>query len=250
MISLNITESQIFTILGNFIASILPANVEVFRAQTNRVPEPAGTDFVEMTPMFQGRLAMNIDGYATALFTGSISGNTLLIIAVDHGVLQVGSTIFCAGIAYGTSITALGTGTGGIGTYTINNAQSISTTAIQAGVKTIEQFTQVTVQLDVHGPASADNSQIISTLFRDEYALRNFIEQSGIGQFQIGITQVGGCDIAPLYTSDPRQVPFVNGEQQVEERWIVDSVMEVNSIVTVPQQFATAVGPVGIHDVI
>ena len=47
-----------------------------------------------------------------------------------------------------------------------------------------------------------------------------------------------GFDIAPLFASEPRQVPFLNEAQQVETRWSVDLVMQVNPLVTVPQDFA------------
>ena len=62
--------------------------------------------------------------------TGSISSTTLTITAVNAGALQVGSVIEGTGIAVGTTITALGTGTGGVGTYTVNIAQQLNSTSI------------------------------------------------------------------------------------------------------------------------
>jgi len=62
--------------------------------------------------------------------TGSISSTTLTITAVNAGALQVGSVIEGTGIAVGTTITALGTGTGGVGTYTVNIAQQLNSTPI------------------------------------------------------------------------------------------------------------------------
>jgi hypothetical protein len=64
--------------------------------------------------------------------TGSIASTTLTITAVSVGILQVGSVITGTGVAVGTIITALGTGTGGIGTYTVNISQSVVSTAITA----------------------------------------------------------------------------------------------------------------------
>ncbi len=234
-IALSITQSQIFTTLRNFILSVVPAGVEVFKAQVNRVPEPAGSNYVEMTPMFQERLAYNVDGLIEALFTGSISGTVLTITAVESGTLQVGSQLFGATLIAGTTITALGTGTGGVGTYTVNNSQFATGGLLQAGTNSTEQYTEVTVQLDIHGPNSADNTQIITTLFRDQFATQQF-EQSGF-------------DMAPLYTSDPRQTPFVNGEQQYEERWTVDVALQANPILSVPIQFAIELGPVALNEV-
>lgn len=64
--------------------------------------------------------------------TGSITSTTLTVTGVSVGVLQVGSVISGTGIAVGTTITALGTGTGGAGTYTVNISQSVVSTAITA----------------------------------------------------------------------------------------------------------------------
>jgi len=66
--------------------------------------------------------------------TGSIAGTTLTIDTATSGAIAVGSTIAGSGITAGTLITALGTGTGGIGTYTVDVSQSVSLTAITAAV--------------------------------------------------------------------------------------------------------------------
>jgi hypothetical protein len=64
--------------------------------------------------------------------TGGISGTTLTISAISSGILQVGSTIEGTGVATGTIITALGTGVGGVGTYTVNISQLVVQTALVA----------------------------------------------------------------------------------------------------------------------
>jgi hypothetical protein len=64
--------------------------------------------------------------------TGSITSSTLTITAVSSGTLAVGSIITGAGIAAGTTIAALGTGSGGVGTYTISNIQTVASTTINA----------------------------------------------------------------------------------------------------------------------
>ena len=64
-----------------------------------------------------------------AMFTGSISTTTLTVTAVNYGVLQVGQTIF--GAQSGTTITALGTGTGGVGTYTVSPSQTFANGLLQ-----------------------------------------------------------------------------------------------------------------------
>jgi hypothetical protein len=64
--------------------------------------------------------------------TGSIATTTLTVSAVGKGVLAVGMSITGPNIAPGTIITALGTGTGGTGTYTVNNSQTAASGAITA----------------------------------------------------------------------------------------------------------------------
>lgn len=58
---------------------------------------------------------------------GHISGNTLTVTAVTSGTLAVGQALTDPNglIANGTYITVLGTGTGGVGTYTVNNPQTV-----------------------------------------------------------------------------------------------------------------------------
>jgi hypothetical protein len=71
-------------------------------------------------------------------FTGSISGTTLTVAAVSSGTLAVGQLIVGTGVSASppgsnaTYITALGTGTGGAGTYTVNVSQTVSSRAMTA----------------------------------------------------------------------------------------------------------------------
>ena len=88
----------------------------------------------------------------------------------------------------------------------------------------VEQSTDVMIQLDVHGPAGADNAQIISTLMRNNYGCVLFAN--------------AGYGVQPLEADDPKQVPFINGEQQYEDRWIVIARMQANPVVTIGQPFA------------
>lgn len=63
---------------------------------------------------------------ANAVVTATIAGNTMSVSAVTSGALAVGQHVTGANILPGTKITALGTGTGGVGTYTLNSTQTIS----------------------------------------------------------------------------------------------------------------------------
>jgi hypothetical protein len=47
-----------------------------------------------------------------------------------------------------------------------------------------------------------------------------------------------GFDVAPLHADDPKQIPFINAEQQYEYRWVIEAHMQANQIVLgIPQQF-------------
>ena len=67
-----------------------------------------------------------------AVVTGAIASTTLTVSAVTSGTLVVGQVIAGSGVTVGTTITALGTGTGGAGTYTVSASQTVASTAITA----------------------------------------------------------------------------------------------------------------------
>lgn len=68
---------------------------------------------------------------AVATSTAStISGTTLTIGGTITGTFVVGQMVTGTGVASDTYITALGTGTGGAGTYTVSVSQTVSSTAI------------------------------------------------------------------------------------------------------------------------
>lgn len=73
---------------------------------------------------------VSIGATAGGLYTGSIAGNVLTIASVTSGTLTVGSYISGTGVTAGTYIVALGTGTGGTGTYIVSNSQTVASTAI------------------------------------------------------------------------------------------------------------------------
>jgi hypothetical protein len=74
-----------------------------------------------------------------AVFTGAIvgGGTSLNVTAVTSGVIQVGMLITGAGVTAGTTITALGTGTGGTGTYTVSVGQTVASTSITGQTRCI-----------------------------------------------------------------------------------------------------------------
>jgi hypothetical protein len=73
-----------------------------------------------------------ISNPSSAIFTGSISTTTLTVSTMLSGTIAVGQAIFGEGIAQNTVITALGTGTGGVGTYTVSDSQTVASTQINS----------------------------------------------------------------------------------------------------------------------
>jgi hypothetical protein len=70
------------------------------------------------------RYTWRISSPSSAVFTGSISGTTLTVTAITNGTIAAGQSLFGVGVTAETVITALGSGSGGIGTYTVNISQS------------------------------------------------------------------------------------------------------------------------------
>jgi hypothetical protein len=72
-----------------------------------------------------------------AILIGSFAGvadinstTTLTVTFVTNGTIQLGMVVSGAGIPVGTTIVGFGTGTGGVGTYIMDNAASATTTGI------------------------------------------------------------------------------------------------------------------------
>lgn len=226
------TQSNIQAALRSFLLSVLPAGVDVIAGQINRVAEPRAGDFVVLTPSHFKRLRTNQDSFEDVKFTGSIAGTVLTVTDVDFGVIEIGATVFGVGVAANTLITALGSGTGGVGTYTVSVSQTISEEELSSGAKTVEQGVQVTVQLDFHSASlssAGDMAQTFSTLFRDEYATTQFANQEP------------NYGVVPLWSEDPHQAPFISETQQWEWRWIAECLLQANVIVSVPQEFCDSI---------
>lgn len=74
--------------------------------------------------------ALNASKPVQATGTGVIAGTTLTISGSPTGSWAVGQEVTGSGVTADTYITALGTGVGGAGTYTVSPSQSASSTAV------------------------------------------------------------------------------------------------------------------------
>lgn len=91
------------------------------------MPQFSDDLFLGSAPTAMGTATYNFSG----TFTGSISTTTLTITAVLQGdPIVIGAWVNGTGVTAGTYITGYGTGTGGVGTYTVNVSQTASSTTI------------------------------------------------------------------------------------------------------------------------
>lgn len=226
------TQSDAQTSLRAFLLDVMPAGTEVVLGQPNQVPEPAGDNFVVMTPIRLMRLGTNRGTGFDVRFTGSVSGNILTVTALQHGKIILNSLLYGVGLEnLNVRITSQLSGStpGGTGTYQLGAAPNISSETLASGYWQYLQPAELTVQMDFHSAdlTAGDMAMAASTLFRSEYGTRFFKNL--------------GPDVTPLYADDPAQRPFLNDLQQIEWRWVLDARLQVNDIAQVGQQFADAV---------
>jgi len=102
------------------------------------------------------RYTWRISTPSSAVFTGSISGTTLTVTAITNGTIAAGQSLFGVGVTNETVITALGSGSGGLGTYTVNLSQTVTSrqmnsTAVAAKVTGSISGTTLTVSAVTSG---------------------------------------------------------------------------------------------------
>jgi hypothetical protein len=218
------SEADIQTVLRAFLLRVLGSGVEIVTGQLNRVAELYGSNFVTMIPVRRPRLSTNVDDYVDCEFVGAIADDVLAVSAVHFGAIAAGSPVFGAGVAAGTKIASQIDPT----SWRVTPAgQTVASELMAAGVVGLSQPADLVMQLDVHGPAAADNAVLVSTAFRDLFAADFFSALRN--------------DVAPLHADDPIQLPFSNDQQQVENRWKIDAHLQVNARLEIPQEFANTV---------
>jgi hypothetical protein len=78
------------------------------------------------------RYTWYISSPSAAVFTASTSGTTLTVTTVSSGTIAINQSLYGIDVLPETVITALGTGTGGVGTYTINRSQTIASRSMSS----------------------------------------------------------------------------------------------------------------------
>lgn len=192
-------------------------------AGTTIVSQIAGTAGAQGT--YQVSIAQSVSSEALIASWGVLDVTAL---TQNEGLLLPGTLLTdqTTALATGTQILQQLTGSplGGVGTYAVSVSQTVGSETMYAGLRVDLVQTQLSVQIDVHGPNSGNNAKIIEGLFFSEAAYDQFL--------------TSGFDVHPLYCDDPRQTPFVNDQQQVEWRYSVDAHLQINPSINSWQQFA------------
>jgi hypothetical protein len=107
------------------------------------------------------------------------------------------------------------------------NVSTYDDTDPEAGLRLIEQGTELHVQFDFYAASDSDMQAVarwaaaVSTLWRDEYGVDALAPEA-----------------SPLYIDNARGAPLALGEEQYVGRWISTAVAQYNPVTTVPQEFA------------
>ena len=101
------------------------------------------------TEVFPKPIWGGTDTATTLSIVGSVSGTTLTVTQVNLGVVTIGQVLTGSGVPDQMVITALGSGSGGTGTYTVNNPSSttVSSTTMIANSSIIWQHETGTNQV-------------------------------------------------------------------------------------------------------
>lgn len=179
----------------------------------------------------------------SATVTASITGTTMTVSAVTTGTLSVGQQLYGTGVSQLTRITALGTGTGGIGTYTITPSQTVASTTIVSGPDnfSLGNSNSLTVvgsrQSGVAGRRQPilNNDLVSQVQFRgvntpnatgvvgntnltarfSAKAIENFTPTAGGSRFTIETAAPGTTNLSERITTDTSQTVFKSDNYQI-----------------------------------
>lgn len=156
-------------------------------------------------------------GQTVASTAMTISGGGLTVSAVTSGTLAVGQTLSGTGIAAGTTITGLGTGTGGDGTYAISLPSTASAAAVTASGGTLT-VTAVGSGTIVTGDILIGNGVTAGTTVTQELT-----GTGGDGTYLVSVGQ----------TVASTTITVAGG---VETKWVAMSVGQVGELVAISSQ--------------
>ena len=183
----------------------------------------------------------------TPVFTASISGTTLNVTAIASGYLGVGAVISGSGVTAGTTITAVISASGGVGTYTVSATQTVGSEAMTASV------TPIPITLYYQKPLTIDSAYVrINTNSNGQPILNGGLDyQVGIlaleNYNQIGLKTLNGPWPKALYynpNADQGNL-FVwpnpaQGEMHLFSSTIFSNFVSLVDDIVLPQGYAMA----------
>jgi len=170
------------------------------------------------------------NGTSTA---SSISGTTLTIGGTITGTFAVGQYISASGITAGTYITALGTGTGGAGTYTVNNSQTIaSTTIISSYGVTLSSSTVYKFQAEFNlYKATGTTSHTVSMLFGGSATINSIYYDVNIATSTASASNFTDTSLAAA-VSNQATATLVNSASTsslISRYYVMSGIVSINS---------------------
>lgn len=146
------------------ISGSLDITVDGYARTASSVNLSAASSFSSAASIIQTALTASEPTEATCT-SGTISGTTLTVAGTITGVFAVGQTITGTNVTAGSIITALGTGTGGAGTYILNQSSTVG-----SGETITASATALTVTYDSVSGAFVITSGITGTASTVAYA--------------------------------------------------------------------------------
>lgn len=142
-----------------------------------------------------GSTAAVVTGYIYDGVTSGTAGLVLEVSAVTSGTLAVGQYIYGTGIAPNTYIVALGTGTGGAGTYTVSVSQAAGTVGSQITVNAVSGSTNRVRITDADTAVEAN--QPIGTL--EFFVNDSSNPTAGVGAYVTAVSESATPDVALVF---------------------------------------------------
>jgi hypothetical protein len=143
------------------------------------------------------RYTWRINTVTAAVFTGSTSGTTLTVATMKSGTIAVGQNLFAVGALQETVITALGSGSGGAGTYTIGLSQSIASSQMYTS-SAGSVFTGVIIGTTLYVSAVTSGTLYVGqTIQGDSVTSQTIITALGTGSGGVGTYTVNNSQTTP-----------------------------------------------------
>jgi len=139
-------------------------------------------EFAAKTGTNQMNIFQKIHGFKykdqgiSASVTASITGTVMTVVSVSQGTIGLKPVIAAGNILKDTRITSFGTGTGGIGTYNINNSQTVSQQTMNILID--YPFTNLTTNPYGMHPNGETDAQLKTRLDNEENVLHNLTKIS------------------------------------------------------------------------